>query len=234
VSKRTHTITIVTSGMRVRSSIQRAAFASLYRFGGSIYDPLARLLFGDQWDEWRRSVLTKITEGPVLDVGCGTGALLEALVSHGHDAVGIDVEPSMLARAHQRALTRDRLIRALVSELPFESQHFAACVATFPSRYITEDASLDEIGRVLKTGGILAVVLTGQSNDRTLWRLPIRGLLRMFYGRQVTSVLPSEELLCHPLMRGAWEWVPAGNSRALLWVATKSESGELRDVSTTP
>jgi SAM-dependent methyltransferase len=39
----------------------------------------------------------------VLDAGCGTGRVAIELARHGIDVVGVDVDPSMLATARQRA-----------------------------------------------------------------------------------------------------------------------------------
>ena len=40
--------------------------------------------------------------GPVLDLGCGTGRLMAPLLRAGHTVVGVDVAPTMLARAAAR------------------------------------------------------------------------------------------------------------------------------------
>src|SRR5215212_3626315 len=40
--------------------------------------------------------------GPVLELGCGTGRILKALVRAGQRAVGVDASPTMLARAEAR------------------------------------------------------------------------------------------------------------------------------------
>lgn len=45
--------------------------------------------------------LAKETGGPVLDVGCGTGMLVRAIVQTGIDAVGLDVTPAMIERARK-------------------------------------------------------------------------------------------------------------------------------------
>jgi SAM-dependent methyltransferase len=44
----------------------------------------------------------------VLEPGCGSGRMLEALVRRGVDAVGIDLSPEMLAIAERRAPGRLR------------------------------------------------------------------------------------------------------------------------------
>lgn len=45
--------------------------------------------------------------GPVLEVGVGTGRIAMAIAGAGVDVVGIDVSPSMLARAHRRLATEE-------------------------------------------------------------------------------------------------------------------------------
>ncbi len=71
---------------------------------------------GERWAENERiidSVFTPVTEAivtaaefggatRVLDIGCGTGALLEATVAAGADAVGVDISPAMAAAAAHR------------------------------------------------------------------------------------------------------------------------------------
>jgi SAM-dependent methyltransferase len=50
------------------------------------------------WTEWARQA-----QGPVLDVGCGTGRVLLRLLAAGIDADGLDNSEAMLARARARA-----------------------------------------------------------------------------------------------------------------------------------
>lgn len=40
--------------------------------------------------------------GPILELACGTGRILEPLSNYGHDVVGIDVEESMLEVAREK------------------------------------------------------------------------------------------------------------------------------------
>ena len=54
--------------------------------------------------------------GPVLDLGCGSGRVLAPLLRDGHDVVGLDLSPAMLARAARRVarLGRARAGRAVL------------------------------------------------------------------------------------------------------------------------
>jgi SAM-dependent methyltransferase len=42
--------------------------------------------------------------GPVIDVGCGRGELLDLLRAAGTEAIGIDIDPSALARCREKGL----------------------------------------------------------------------------------------------------------------------------------
>ena len=47
--------------------------------------------------------------GPVVDIGCGQGALVRLLLADGYDAAGIDVSPEQVSLAHAAGLEQVRL-----------------------------------------------------------------------------------------------------------------------------
>ena len=47
--------------------------------------------------------------GPVVDIGCGQGALVRLLLADGYDAAGIDVSPEQVSLAHAAGLDQVRL-----------------------------------------------------------------------------------------------------------------------------
>src|SRR5712691_9370737 len=53
---------------------------------------------------WRR--LAKLADGPVLELGCGTGRVSRPLAKAGIDLVGIDRSAPMLARAVAKSPSR--------------------------------------------------------------------------------------------------------------------------------
>src|SRR5882757_8867568 len=71
---------------------------------------------------WRRVALD--AEGPVLELGCGTGRISRPLARAGVGLVGIDRSAAMLARL--RAPKRLRLVRGDIRHLPFAPATFAA------------------------------------------------------------------------------------------------------------
>lgn len=95
--------------------------------------------------------------GRGLDVGCGTGGMLQALAGSG-TWVGADAQPLALAYSRKRGVTR--LAGASVVELPFRSASFDACLCldVLYHRAVASDAAaLAECHRVLRPGGLLVV-----------------------------------------------------------------------------
>jgi ubiquinone/menaquinone biosynthesis C-methylase UbiE len=130
-------------------------------------------LYDERWSFYieatTRETLARLRLRPLdrlLDVGCGTGALLHRLAS-GNPAVrltGVDPVPEMLAVARRR-LSRDVELREGWAErLPFPSERFDVVVCCNAFHYIREPAaSLREMGRVLVPGGRL--LLTDWCDD---------------------------------------------------------------------
>lgn len=132
-------------------------------------------LEGDNW--WfvgmRRISLALLGHGPgmpaehrgqILDVGCGTGIMLEHL-GHLGAPVGLDFSSTALTFCRKRGA--DRLIQARGEELPFADGAFAAVTAFGVIEHIDADRiAIAEWARVLEPGGEL-VLLT--SAYQWLW-----------------------------------------------------------------
>ena len=106
------------------------------------------------------SVLDAAGVGPgtrLLDVGCGTGLMLE--LAHSRDAVvtGVDVAPGLLGIAADRLPNADlRLLDLQV--LPFADASFDAVVAVNAFQFAADPiAAIAEAARVLGPGGRLAI-----------------------------------------------------------------------------
>jgi ubiquinone/menaquinone biosynthesis C-methylase UbiE len=98
--------------------------------------------------------------GRVLDIGCGTGALLELLNGRSREAWGIDNSRQALHFCRKRGLTN--LVLADATQLPFGSDYFDLVTAIGIIEHVQDDqALLDQIWRVLKPRG--AVVLLTSS-----------------------------------------------------------------------
>ncbi|MDN3495216.1 methyltransferase domain-containing protein [Planococcus sp. APC 4015] len=62
-------------------------------------------------------IVSRLTPGRALDLGCGEGADTIWLAEHGWDATGIDISPTAVARARQAARAAGVTARFVVSDL---------------------------------------------------------------------------------------------------------------------
>jgi len=62
-------------------------------------------------DVWRE--LADRAGGPILDLGCGTGRIALDLASRGHDVMGVDSDPELVAALNRRASERGLQVEAV-------------------------------------------------------------------------------------------------------------------------
>ena len=113
--------------------------------------------------------------GVALDVGSGPGNVTTSLAhAAGPDglALGIDISEPMLARAVRAAAgPQVGFLRADAQKLPFRDGSFDAAISLAVLQLIPDPAAaLAEIGRVLKPGGRLAVMVPTLRPPVDLWR----------------------------------------------------------------
>ncbi len=94
-------------------------------------------------------------EGPVLDAGCGTGLIGEALAIFGYqDIEGLDISERMLEGARARSVYQKLGLQVLGETIAEPSDRFAAatCFGSFGPGHAPPE-SLDELVRVVRPGG---------------------------------------------------------------------------------
>ena len=98
-----------------------------------------------------------VTGRRILDAGCGTGPLSEALRDQGALVTGIDSSAGMLQLARQRlGADADLHLADLGSPLPFPDGAFDDVIASLVLHYLRDwTAPLAELRRVLRPGGRL-------------------------------------------------------------------------------
>jgi 2-polyprenyl-3-methyl-5-hydroxy-6-metoxy-1,4-benzoquinol methylase len=103
-----------------------------------------------------RPALPKPWFGPVVDIGCGQGALVRLMLADGYEASGVDVSPEQvaLARAAGLDLVEEGDYRELLAS---RADQLAAVVATDVLEHLTKPEVLetfDCVGAALMAGGV--------------------------------------------------------------------------------
>ncbi|MCI0571861.1 MAG: methyltransferase domain-containing protein [Myxococcaceae bacterium] len=182
------------------------------------------------WDRWLRPALVAATgrrpldresevllyrsllgkpEGPVLEVGCGTGFVLRRLARTGDfpSLVGLDASRAMLEEAlaqGREAGVRVDLVRARVPPLPFQDGSMGAVLQT-GSLHLVADAEglFTEVGRVLRPGApyVLATTLPrpGQKLQARLG-VHLRSEERLRAGLEAAGLVRVERLALPPFL----------------------------------
>ena len=160
--------------------------------GPAAYDAVADLYactFADvrvrraEW-RWLESKLPRGGEVAVLDIGCGAGAVLNALSRRIGRGVGIDVSERMLAHARQRNAGDPKMgfTRGDAARAPFADGSFDVVVSFLSLHYLEWPRATDETMRLLAPGGRLLCVDMVSS--------PVRGreLHRLVVGKTAVTV----------------------------------------------
>ena len=162
------------------------AFHRLYNELAWTYDVVSWVVSLGDWRAWQRAVLPYLHEGTVLEIAHGPGHLLVDLHAAATHTIGLDLSPAMgrLARKNmRRAGVNIPLTRGRVQGLPFAAASFDNVISTFPAEFVAERATLQEVGRVLRSRGQFLIVPEGHLTGRgplfwlveLLWRATLRG-----------------------------------------------------------
>ncbi|MPY59144.1 class I SAM-dependent methyltransferase [Streptomyces spongiae] len=104
-----------------------------------------------------RRILDSLPTGTVLDAACGTGRHTAYLRELGHDVIGVDASPEMLAQARKR-LPDVEFHEADLHQLPLPDNAVDTVVCTLALTHVPELAPvLAEFARVLRPGGHLVL-----------------------------------------------------------------------------
>jgi demethylmenaquinone methyltransferase/2-methoxy-6-polyprenyl-1,4-benzoquinol methylase len=147
-------------------------FSGPNRFARDLFDPLparydrlAEILSFGQNGRWRSAMVDRVlpADGVILDVASGTaGVALQLERRGGAKVVGVDLTEAMLRQGRQRVAAAGKgnrigLVAGRAEQLPFPDRHFDALTVTYLLRYVQDpQATLTELARVLRPGGIMA------------------------------------------------------------------------------
>ena len=197
----------------------------LYNEFAWAYDGVSWLVSWGEWRSWQRTVLLHLVGPRVLELGFGTGNLLCDLAESHHQVWGLELSLPMV-RIAQRKLHHRGLSLPLVGgrgqALPFASGAFDSLVVTFPSSFILQPDTLEEISRVLRTEGRLVMVPLAYPRRR--------GLVGRLFGWLYAAMgqrtpLPWEELLEPVGLCAVVEEMELPSSVVQVVTAVKKEEG---------
>jgi SAM-dependent methyltransferase len=104
-----------------------------------------------------------LDEGPLLDVGCGTGSLARAMAARwpGRTVIGVDVAAPYVAFARsQHRLDKLAFEQADAAKLPYADGSFAGATAQLVLNFVADAAAaLNEMKRVTMRGGRLVAAV---------------------------------------------------------------------------
>ncbi len=168
-----------------------------------VYDLMNRVMTMGLDQRWRRKTVKAVVEpgDRVLDAACGTGDLAIIAAKAGGVVVGLDFSERMLERARRKAPELE-WVRGDLLALPFDEESFDSATVGFGVRNVADlGAGIEELRRVLKPGGRLAILEITRP----------RGPLRVFYSLWFDRIVP---LLGKILPGGeAYTYLPASVRR---------------------
>ena len=148
--------------------MDRPYLRAAYDTEAATYDERFRDL---QWPKFETFLeplsATPEEHGPILDIGCGTGLLLEYFTILGHsraDIIGVDLSHEMLRRSKARGGV---VAQAEMHALPFATASIGTIVCVTVFRIIPgqDRRVLAEMARVLRPSGQLIISLLAERDD---------------------------------------------------------------------
>jgi ubiquinone/menaquinone biosynthesis C-methylase UbiE len=135
--------------------MRRDEYATMFRVEETHwwYRALHRLIFQTletELPDWR--------DRAIIDVGCGTGAILKQLGNPGKN-VGIDLAPEAISFCRQRGL--NNVQQGDIHALPFPHASFDAviCSSVLYHQWVSDvEGAVREMDRVLRPGGALLII----------------------------------------------------------------------------
>jgi demethylmenaquinone methyltransferase / 2-methoxy-6-polyprenyl-1,4-benzoquinol methylase len=197
----------VTEALTERNRAALTLFAPL----AETYDRYARLLSLGQDPRWRSFLVSRIQAAPqdaVLDVACGTGAvMLELVRRYDCQVVGVDQSKEMLAVARRRLGADIELRSARAENLPFHDRAFDGLTFTYLLRYVDDpEATMRELARVVRPGGRIAMLeffKPAHALARLCWEGYVRAVLPLV-GRAISPGWAEVGAFLGPSIRDFW------------------------------
>lgn len=193
-------------------------------------------LVADAYDRARPSYPREAAEwlaggerAEVLELGAGTGKLTEQLCALGHAVTATDPSEAMLRRLRTRA--PQALVAAATAEhLPLRARSVDTVVAAQSFHWVDLDRALPEAARVLRTGGVLALVWN-ERDERIPWVKRLGTLVGRPIGfAEVVAALEQSDLF-EAVQRSTFRfWQPMTDQSLRELVVSRSHVAVMADI----
>lgn len=171
-------------------SKERETISSMFNSIAPTYDLLNHLLSFGIDISWRKKLVksvakkTEIDKAHILDLACGTGDVSIAIYNKGAKVTGADISEEMvkvaIRKCQKSGIENIDFIIADASQLPFEENTFDGITISFGIRNFDKRSKcIEELYRVLKPGGLLAILEFSIPKNK-LWKR-----LYTFYFRKI-------------------------------------------------
>lgn len=219
------------------------AFEAVHVNGSDTYNEVAELYDAvftdirvrkDEWD-WINEHLPEKRDIRVLDIGCGNGALLNALSSRMAEGVGVDESVAILERASRRNSQISNLKFEIIKGpmLPFNDATFDVVISLMSFRYLDWDPLLAEIKRVMKAGGrFLIVDMVTVPVKTTEYPRLLKDKLRTIAARKknVEYDRNLQRLVSHPDWKKMLEYNPIRSEHEMKWYLESRFPGQKMEI----
>ena len=172
-------------------------FRLLYNELAWTYDAVSWLVSMGQWRQWQKAAIPFLSGQAILELAHGPGHMLLELESNGYDVIGLDLSPFMTRMASRRLQQNEsaaEILRAQAQRLPFLSSTFDSILATFPTIFIVDPATLAELHRVIRPGGSVIIVPQARLTGGGI----LRRLIEWLYTITGQEPVPKDEQLISP------------------------------------
>ncbi len=137
----------------------------------SRWDLLKREILGD-FDLNEAVIQATPQSNVVVDLGCGTGELVERLQSIAGHVIGVDSSSKMIELARNRVYSDKERVDLRLGELehlPLKDDEADCAVVSMVLHHLaTPDRFISEVGRVMKKNGTLVIADFDKHNDESL------------------------------------------------------------------
>lgn len=189
----------------------RTGFHLLYNQMAWSYDTVSAVVSAGKWRDWQRAAQPFVRGARVLELGHGPGHTLLDLQRSGFQVTGLDLSPTMGRMARRRGQAEGQtldVVRGRAQTLPFAAAAFDTVLSLFPTPYVVDPATLQEVHRVLVPGGRLVVLPEARLATTSVSNRALEQLYRIT-GQRPARAPDVEQAVTEPFTGRSVYWTKA-------------------------